>query len=82
MVTDILKEPGIPVTLFDFNKSLLFGLVRINITIIDQKAKNPARRYKHIFTVNVFGKNYISILRSSTEGFYSIEDKELILPSE
>lgn len=68
-----------PTTLICKTYKYLFGLVKINVTIEDRKAQDPSRNYKHLIEVKIFHlfTMYV-ILRSSSTGYYKVNDIDLI----
>ena len=68
---------NIPVQIYDYRKSYLFGLIKVRITITDQKTKYTDRRYKHMISFQIFRNKISCVLRSSSQGIYTVDGKEV-----
>lgn len=63
-----------PEIVFEYNKSFIFGIVKINITVEDRKAVDKARNYKHIITIKVFTKEFNIVIKSPSIGHYNMDN--------
>lgn len=63
----------VPELIFEYHKKWLFGLIKIDVVVEDRKTPDEIRRYKHQFTVTVFGKEYCAVTRSDSIGHYRMD---------
>lgn len=81
-VKDVIQaEPkkgiNMPEIIHEHRKSFLFGLFKVSIIVEDRKAADPTRNFKHMINFSFLKYKYAIIIRSSSEGSYFINDKEV-----
>jgi uncharacterized membrane protein len=72
-----MNENIFPITIAEYNKKFLLGLVELTITVEDRRAKDPSRNIKHLITIRIVKKLFSIIIRSSTTGHYNLNGFDL-----
>lgn len=72
-----LPETKFPEIVFEHEKSLLLGLIKLFIVVENRKHGSESLKYKHMIRLKFFGLNYGVVIRSNSKGLYCLNDQTL-----